>query len=132
MPLFRAGAAEPAELAVGSHEHHVEHADGKIPIDAFPLWDVADPPPHLGHGLAEHLYAAAGHRHEAQGGFDERALASAVGADDRRELRLLNCQIDIPDHWPAVVGDGDIVDVEEGGHFKAATIVSTLCLTIPS
>ena len=155
-PLAMPRPPKPAQPAVRPHQHHVQHADRKIPIHALTLRHIADLLPLRGDRLPQDPHGAAGHGQQTQHGFDQRALPRSIGPHDRRQLRLLHDEVHIPQHRLALVGDGDVVDVEDGGHaawgrlpacpefiragwkptppfyLSALTIVLTLCLTIPS
>ncbi len=139
-----------------------KHGDGKVPVDALALRHIADQASLLLERPAEDLHAAAGQRHQPQDRLDQRALARAVGPDDAHQARLVDRQIDVPQHRLAMVGDGDVVNVEDRRgqraargpvcgngssavversigqipnaliHSSAFTIVSTLCRTMPS
>src|SRR5262249_50348463 len=131
--LLPAGTPEPAEPAVGPHQHDIEHTDREVPVNAFALRDVADTAPLLGDWPAEQAHLATGGRHQAEDRLEQRALAGAVGTDDTHQSRLGQRQIDVPQDRPAVIRYRDIVNVENRfHHLSASTIVSTLWRTMPS
>ena len=75
LALRLAGAADPAEPAVGAHHHDVERVGREIPVDAAALRHVADQIALLGVGLAEDLDRPGGDRHQPHRRLDQRRLA---------------------------------------------------------
>ena len=97
--------AEPPQLAVRSHQDHVHHADGEVPIDAFALRHVADAASDLIDRFAEDPDGAADDGEEAEDRLDERALAGAVGPDHGDQARAFQSPVHVPEHRLAVIGD---------------------------
>ena len=109
---FVSGAAHPAQAAVETHRDDIEHRGGEIPVNAAALRHIADHAAHLFIGLAVKLYGAGGAGNELERGLDQGTLAGAIGADDRHEDALGHMQVDVPDGRFAVVGHGEVVDLE--------------------
>ena len=114
--LLAAGATEPAEAAVGSHEDGFHDVDREVPIDGGTLRDVGDATTSFFNWLSLDLDVAGECRDEAEDGFDESAFAGAVGADDGGELWLVDFEVDVPQDWLLLVGHGQVVDIKEERH----------------
>ena len=63
----------------------------------------AEPPPLLGEGAAEHRDVAGEHRHHPEHGAQQRALAGAIGTDDRHQRPAVELQLHVPQHRSVVV-----------------------------
>jgi len=70
-------AANPAKFAISAHQHHIEHADGKIPVDTFALGHVSHPVPLRAIRFAEDPHFAGNLRYQIQ----HQALSSPHGYD---------------------------------------------------
>ena len=79
------GLPKEADPRDAPHQHHVSHRHGEVPIHLRPLRHVpdADVPTRDG---AVHIHAAGRGCQDSGDGFQQRALARAVWADDRHPL----------------------------------------------
>ncbi len=105
-------AAEPAEAAVGSHGNDIEGVHGEIPVDALALRHVGDPVAGLAVGHAIDVRPSRGARDQVEAGLEQGALAGSVRPDDADELALGDVQLDVPENWLPLIGDGEVVDRE--------------------
>ena len=100
--------AQPAERPVQPHRHQIEGAHRVVPVDALALRDVGHQAPLLAVGLAVDAHRAGHARHQVEDPFQQRALAGAVGSDDTGDHAVGGRQIDVPQHRPPPVGDGEV------------------------
>ena len=91
--VFAPGPAQPANRPVAAHEDHVPRGHREVPVDVFSLGDEGDSGGSAPDVLAGQPDAAGRGREDAGDGFQERALAATVRADEadndtRRDDRI--------------------------------------------
>src|SRR5204863_4079435 len=93
--FFASRAAKPAQPPVAAHQHYVEHAHGKFPIDAVPLRHVSDALAHARQRLPEDLNRAAGEWDQSENGVKKRAFPCTIWTDDADQMRFPQHKIDV-------------------------------------
>ena len=150
--LFATRAAEPSESAVGPHQDGIQRAHGKVPVDAFALWNVTDDFSHRVHRLPKHSDSAGCHRNKSENRLDQSTLARAIWADDSNQPRIGNSKVDVPQHRAAMIRNRDVMHIQNGmrlifrvrpchvqlvaaadsgAPLRASAIVSMLCWSMP-
>jgi hypothetical protein len=114
-PLARAGSPQPAEPGISPHENDVGDRHREVPVDRLPLRHIPNPGADLLERRAEDPHLPAGQGHKPQRRLEERALPGAIGADDPKQAGPRHGEVDIPEHRPAAVGHGDVMELEAGG-----------------
>jgi hypothetical protein len=112
-----AGAAQPAEMAVEPHRHDIEGVGREIPVDAGALRHIADLAALAVIGAAVDADMAGGRGDEAEDRLDQRRLAGAVRADDRRHDAGRDVEIDVPQHRLGVIADRQVLDMDGKARF---------------
>ena len=77
---------EPAGAKRAAHQGHVEHADRELPVDVRPLWHVGDAGTWPVDRLTVEEDLTMRRRQDPVQAFQQRALAGAIGADERGRL----------------------------------------------
>ena len=110
-----AHGAQPAQRPVQAHSHQVEGAHRVVPVDALALRHVSHEPPLLAVGLAVDAHRAGHPRHQIEHALEQGALAGAVGTDDAGDHAVGGRQVDVPQHRPPAVGDGQVAHHQRAG-----------------
>ena len=103
-PVLLRRALRQPKPAIASHQHHIHHVDGKIPIHRFALRNIPYAVTALPKGPAENLHPAAGKRQQSHDGLDEGGLARPIRTDDAHEASPRHREIDTVEHGPLMIG----------------------------
>ncbi len=100
---------EPAGAKRATHQGHVEHADRELPVDVRPLWHVGDAGTWAVDGLAVEEDLTMRRRQDAVQASQQRALAGAIGSDERGRLTGMEIEGDVFER-------GSILEVDAQAH----------------
>lgn len=109
-PLGGPRSAEPAQLAVGAHQHDIGHGGGEVPIDGAALRNVSDCLIAGRIRLTSDEDSPRDGLDEAEDGLNERGFAGPVGTDHGHEDTGRHPQVDIPQHRGIPVRHREIVN----------------------
>ena len=120
LAVVRGGGLEPTLDIVTTHHDNVADGDGEAPVDFFALGDVCNAVLVVAEGEAVDENASGGEGQEADEGFEEGGLASAVGADDGDARAVWNVEGEVAEDKLVAVGQAGVLDFEAvrgGRHF---------------
>ena len=98
--IGRPGPAERPEGRIATHHHDVPRAHREVPVDGLGLGHVGDPPGLHAGRRAEHVHLAGPRLEQAGDDLEQRALAAAVRAEDRRQAARPEHDVDVVDRRP--------------------------------
>jgi hypothetical protein len=91
---------------ISTHTYDIKGSDWKFPIHTFSLGDIPNGRTNVIERFASKGHQAGSTWYQSKAGFDQSALARAIGTNNRNQLWLLRgVVINIPQNWLSVVSD---------------------------
>ena len=109
-------SAQERFLLAQAREHHLIHRDGKLPVDAVVLRQVAHRDfRHFASVLVE-THLSLGWFMQSQDALHECCLAASVRSDDSQEVAFIDRQVHLAEDGLAIVCGTESVDLDDAVH----------------
>ena len=127
LAVGRARSAPDADRRVPTHHHDLADRDREAPVDELRLGHVGDPAGGLARWAAQHLDRPRPDRQQPRDDLEQRALARAVGSDDREQRPAPDGEADVLEGDAVPVSRADTCEPDGVvGHGRSASTIPAM------